>query len=189
MKDRALLLALRIAAISQEFSESEIQRAIGLLEQQGFGSWSSLLTYVAENSKQSSKRAKTARKVKPIGEQRSKAVIELERKDPEKFQVLSEFDSLLRKGSVLPAQDDVRKLGERLSKEYASRSSRRESISKLMALLADRPLDEIRELLRVSLLSSGVDEADGDYQRLAQFIITGKISQPASEQNLQGLSL
>ncbi len=186
MKDRALLLALRIAAIQQEFSESEIQRAIRLLEEQGAGSWSSLLAHAAQNSKQSSRKPQRARKAKPIDEQRSKAVIELEKKDPEKYQVLSEFDLLLRKGSVLPAQDDVRKLGERLSKKYSSRNSRRESISKLMALLADRPLDEIRELLRVSLLSSRVDEADSDYQRLAQFIITGKISQPARE---QGLSL
>jgi len=188
MRDRALLLALRIAAIEQEFSEKEIQRAIRLLDAQGLETPSSLLAHIAESSKQSNSRPKTNRKAKPIDEQRSKAVMELEQKDPEKFQVLSEFDHLLRKGRVLPTQDEVRKLGEKLSKEYSSRSSRRESISKLMTLLSDRPLDEIRDLLKVSLLPSHADESDSDYQRLAQFIITGKISRPAQEPNSQRLS-
>ena len=111
-------------------------------------------------------------------------MIELEHKDPEKYRVLAEFDSLVRKGSLLPTQDDVRKLGEKLSKSYSTRSSRRESISRLMTLMADLPLNEIRDLLNNSLAESKVDRPDGDYQRLAQFLITGKVSETRDQTHL-----
>jgi hypothetical protein len=185
MKDRVLLLALRIASVLEEFSDSEIQGAVRLLEEQG--SDSSLLAYI-RNRKQSSPARRRTRKAKPIEEQRSKAVIELEQKDPEKYQVLSEFDSLLRKGSVLPAVDDIRKFGESLSKNFSGGSSRRELISKLMALLVDRPMDELRGLLKATLSTGTIDKDDDDYQRLAQFIISGKLSHTSSEQTTQSLS-
>lgn len=173
MSDKVSLIALRIAAIIEEFQEKDILRAIRLLEEQG--SSSSLLTYLAGSKKQTNTRPKTTRKNgKSIEEQRSKAVLELEYKDPEKFQVLSEFDSLLRKSLVLPEVEDIKRLGERLSKNFSARSSRRESISKLMLLLADKSMDQIRDIVTSTLSNARVDEKDSDYQRLAQFIITGR---------------
>jgi hypothetical protein len=180
MKNRVSLIALRIAAIKEEFSESEIHEAVKFLEEQG--STSSLLTFLTGSRGESNAKPKSNRKVKSIWEQRSKAVLELEHKDPEKFQVLSEFDLLLRKSGVLPEVDDIKRVGERLSKNFSSRSSRRESISKLMGLLATRPLDEIREVVRNTLSTARIDEKDSDYQRLAQFLITGKASPAEREQ-------
>ena len=58
MKERALLLALRMAALCEEFSEREIQAAKRILEEQGVNS--SLLACVAENSKQGQRKRKTA---------------------------------------------------------------------------------------------------------------------------------
>jgi hypothetical protein len=179
MKERALLLALRIAALCEEFSEREIQAAKRILEEQGVNS--SLLACVAENTKPTPRKRRKAVKHRPIEEQRSKAVIELEQKDPEKYRVLSEFDLLLRKGSLLSTQDEIRKLGEKLSKSYSAGGSRRESISRLMVLMADLPLNEIRDLLNNSLAESKVDRRDSDYQRLAQFLITGKVSDPRDQ--------
>lgn len=179
MRERALLLALRLAEICEEFSESEIQSAKRILEEHGVAS--SLLTCVAKRTKQPRLTHKRAAKGKRIDEQRSKAIIEIEQSDPEKYQVLAEFDNLLRKGRVFPTQDEVRKLGEKLSKEYTAKNSRRESISRLMTLMVKLPLNEIRDLLKMSLSESKVDEGEGDYQRLAQFLITGKIS-PTREQ-------
>lgn len=180
MKSRISLIALRIAAIREEFSESEIHEAVKFLEEQG--STSSLLTFLTGRRGESNAKRKSNRKIKPIEEQRSKSVIELEHKDPEKFQVLSEFDSLLRKSSVLPEIDDIKRVGECLSKNFPPRSSRRESISKLMELLSTRPLDEIREIVRSTLSTARVNEKDSDYQRLAQFLITGKASSAEREQ-------
>src|SRR5947209_14113796 len=174
MKNRIALVALRIAALREEVSEDEILEAVRLLEEQG--STSALLSYLAGRKQLGTKRAQR-RKHKPIEDQRSKAVLELEHKDPEKFLVLSEFDSLLRRSSVLPEVDDIKRLGERLSKNFAPKNSRRESISRLMALLADRPLNEIREVVQATLSNARVDKEDNDYQRLAQFIITGKAPQ------------
>ncbi|MCA1636329.1 MAG: hypothetical protein LC802_22220 [Acidobacteria bacterium] len=173
MSDKVSLIALRVAAIIEEFSEKDILRAIKLLEERGTSS--SLLTYLAGNKKQGNSRQKTARKNgKSIEEQRSKVVLELEYKDPEKFQVLSEFDTLLRKSLVLPEIDDIKRLGERLSKNFSARSSRRELISKLMLLLADKSMDQVRDIVMSTLSNARVDEKDSDYQKLAQFIITGK---------------
>ncbi len=180
MKNSVSLIALRIAAIKEEFSEDEILQAVKFLEEQG--STSAVLTHLASRKREIGTRRKRGHKVKSIEDQRSKAVLELQHKDPEKFHVLSEFDSLLRKSSILPEVSDIKRFGERLSKDFAPRSSRRESISKLMTLLADRSLDEIREVVKASLSTARIDERDSDYQRLAQFIITGKAPQTASEQ-------
>src|SRR5436305_3254015 len=156
MKSRIALLALRIAALREEFSEDEILEAVRLLEEQG--STSALLSYLAGRKPQLGTKRAQRRKHKPIEDQRSKAVLELEHKDPEKFLVLSEFDSLLRRSSVLPGVDDIKRLGERLSKNFAPKNSRRESISRLMALLANRPLNEIREVVQATLSTARVDK-------------------------------
>lgn len=184
MKNHVPLIALRIAAIHEEFSEREIVEAVKLLEAQG--STSALLDYLANSRREADAKRRFHRKSKSIEDQRSKAVMALEGKDPDKFQVLSEFDALLRKSSVLPEVDDIRRFGERLSKSFSPRSSRRESIGKLMALLAERPLDEIREAVKSTLSTARADERDSDYQRLAQFIITGKAPLMEKEQRAYG---
>ncbi len=178
MKNRISLLALRIATLREEFSESEILEAVRILEEHG--STSALLSYLADRQLRPDK--KRHQKTKAVADQRSKAVLMLAHKDPDKFYVLSEFDSLLRKSGVLPHVDDIKKLGQRLSKSFAPRNSRRESISKLMTLLAARPLDEIREVVKATLSTARIGEEDNDYQRLAQFIITGKASPVEREQ-------
>jgi hypothetical protein len=182
MRSKVSLIALRIAALKEEFSENEIVEAVKFLEQKG--STSALLTYLTGDKRELKTRHNANRKSKPIEDQRSKALIGLEHKDPEKYQVLSEFDLLLRKSSVLPEVEDIKRIGRRLSKEFSTKSSRRESISKLMALLVERPIDDIRELIRSALSTARVDEKDSDYQRLAQFIITGRLTQTESEQSL-----
>lgn len=182
MKNRVSLLALRIAAVSEEFSETEIREAVKLLEQQG--STSALLSYLLANVKHQQTRPRRSRKSKLIEDQRSKAVLELEHKNPEKYEVLSEFDALLRKGSVLPEVVEVKRLGKSLSKTFSSKSSRREVISRLMMLLAERPLPEIREVIRNVLAAHQGEDGDSDYYKLAQFIITGKTSLPQSAERV-----
>src|SRR5215470_13518574 len=149
MNDRISQIALRIARIKEEFSESDILEAVRLLEERG--SSSVLLAYLAGQeipiSALIQKKLKRKNKAKAIEEQRSKAVIELEQKDHEKYQVLSEFDALIRKGSILPKLADIKRLGESISKGFAPKKSRKEAISALMALVAERPLDEIRGIV------------------------------------------
>lgn len=176
MSNRITQIALRISLIKEEFPEADIFEAVKFLE--GRGSSSALLDYLANRKVMNgrAKERKSSRKNKSIGEQRSQAVIELEDKDPEKFQVMSEFDALVRKGVILPELDDIKRLGERLNKGFKPRNSRKEAISKLMALIANLPLEEIKEILRLTRSSN--NDRSTEYHDLAQFIITGKSSQP-----------
>ncbi len=174
MNNRLSALTRRITAIKKEYSKREIQMAVRLLEQQG--SSSELSGHLVNRVKGPTRRAKP-RKKKPIQEQRSKAVIRLQHEDPDKYRVLSEFDSLLRKGAVLPKVTDIKRLGESLTKEFNSRSSRRDSISKLMEILAAKSLREITTTVDTVLSNDESDTGKSDYQRLADFIITGKSGQ------------
>ncbi len=174
MNTRVSSLARRIAAIEKEFSEREIQQAVKLLEKDS--SSSQFSAYLSNGTKSTTRRAKSPRRRKANLDQRSRAVLRLERQDPEKYRVLSEFDFLLRKGRVLPKVNDVRNLGESLTKDFTSRNSRRASISKLMEILATRSLDEVTEVVDSVLSVDDQDNGKSDYQRLADFIITGKSS-------------
>jgi hypothetical protein len=177
MNGKALQIALRISLIKQEFSESEILEAIKLLEHQG--SASALLDYLAgqRTADYPSKTKRSSRKKKPLNEQRSRVVIELENKEPEKFRLLSEFDSLIREGKILPELEDIKRLGEQLSKSFAPKNSRRDAISKLIGLIAKRPIDEIRPIVSEALSSSNWKNYGNEYHELARFIITGKSSE------------
>ncbi len=172
MKSRVSLLATRIAAIQEEFSRSEIREAVKLLKQQS--STSEAQAQLAHDWVNRGSKPKRKRKTKPIEAQRSKAVLDLAQEDPEKYAVLSEFDILLRKGSILPEVMELKMLGKSLSKTFSSKSSRREVISKLMKVLAERPLPEIREVITAILSTRKSENDDSDYYKLAQFIITGK---------------
>lgn len=175
MNNRITQIALKISIIKEEYPEADIFEAVKLLE--GHGSSSALLDYLANRKvTNGGTRGKTpGRKNKSIDEQRSKAVLELEDKDPAKFQILSEFDVLVRKCTILPELDDIKRLGERLSKDFKPKNSRKEAISKLMTLLAKLPLEEIKEILRLTRSSN--NDRSTEYHDLAQFLITGKSSQ------------
>ncbi len=176
MNDRVSLLASRIEEIEEGFSENEIRQAVTLLKHRRL---SSSVPEFLRHDERASKKPRRKRKSKPIEDQRSKAVVELEHKEPEKYAVLSEFDAALRKGSVLPEVIELKRLGKSLSKTFSTKSSRREAISKLMKALAEKSLPEIRQVV-LSVLSNHVEnDKDSDYYKLAQFIITGKT--PASQ--------
>jgi hypothetical protein len=177
MNSRVVQIALRVCLIKEEFSENEILEAVRLLENQG--SVSELLAYLAgrETINHTSRMRKPKGKRKPLNEQRSKAIIDLEKKEPEKFQLLSEFDSLIREGKVLSELEDIKRLGEQISKDFAPRNSRRDAIGKLIDLLAKRPIDEVRTIISRTLSSSDLENKGSEYQELARFIITGRSSQ------------
>ena len=183
MKDRVSLLASRIAELEDGFSETEIRDAVRLLEHRRSSSAVQLFLLHDENVR-ASKKPRRKRKNKPIEDQRSKAVVDLEHIDPEKYLVLSEFDALLRKGSVLPEVVQLKRLGKSISKTFSTKSSRREAISRLMKALAEKSLPEIRQVISNVLAAHKDNDADSDYYKLAQFIITGKTPTSREEQRV-----
>lgn len=183
MKDRVSLLASRIAEIEDGFSKTEIREAVKLLEHRRSSSAVQVFLRHDENVR-TPKKPRRKRKNKPIEDQRSKAVVDLEHRDPEKYAVLSEFDALLRKGSVLPEVVQLKRLGKSISKAFSTKSSRREAISRLMKALAEKPLSEIRQVISNVLVAHQDNDPDSDYYKLAQFIITGKTSSGQDEQRI-----
>jgi hypothetical protein len=171
MKRRVDQAVLRIALLIEEFSESELDEAVGLLKQHGVGV-PSLLSYLG--GKRSGQAEKNLPSVK--GAQRTPSaqgrLHEFQTTDPEKYEVLNEFQERLRNGTVLADFDEMKKFGSIISKAFVPRKSRKETIPALIACMAERPLIELNEIL--GKLSSYEGSADGGYQELAEFIIKGK---------------
>lgn len=167
-------LALKIAQLIEEYSDREIRDAVGLLQQ--FGQGEELLRFLSgrrRTAAPSSPSHSAPLKVKSLDEITSRAVLKLKDSDPEKFKILSEFDLMVRRGQLLPAHEDLRRFGERVSKNFEPRKARKETISAVMTILADRPVLEIERLIEFAA-SFGVEGSTDEYQRLARFLIEGK---------------
>ena len=172
MSTTPLALAFRIAQIIEENSERDIRAAVALLDSRGIGG--PLLDYLARRSQiiNTSPRAGAARN------ERASLNIQhvmrgLRESDPNKFRILSEFDRMLRHGHVLTTFEDFKRFGERVSKDFQPRKSRKESIPGLIGLLAQRSTVELEDLIRLAAASGTRGDAD-EYQRLAHFLIKGK---------------
>jgi len=169
MKNRISQIILRILLIQEEFSPEEIACALDALEKQKTAF--PMLRYFSEKSSHRNIPKKKRSVTKDI--QQSKVVLALKNREPEKYQILSEFDSLLRKRSVLKELNDLKKLGERLSKDFLLVKSRKEAITKLMSNLVELPINEIQRIIGETLSAAPVAKEDSEYQHLANFIITG----------------
>lgn len=176
MKKTSRSLALRIAQLLEEHSAIEISEAISILGR--CGTTSELLTYLAAATGQKEPRAKKKTSdsgggAKPIDQMTSKAVRDLEKSDPERHQVLSELDKLVRRGEVLETNESLRRFGETVSKDFHARTARRDNISALMSVLAPLPVSEL-ELLIKRVLDNAPKRKSDEYQNLARFLIQGK---------------
>lgn len=173
MTTTPLSLALRIAQLIEDYSETEISEAILLLEKHGCRS--ELLAYVGHR-KIKRAIAKTKRSERPprnVEDTNSLTVLNLLESDPDKFRLLSEFDQMVRRGQVLAKHEDMKRFGKRISKDFQPGKSRKATIEVLLRTLAERPLPEIEELMEF-VVTFGVAGDTDEYQRLAQFLIKGR---------------
>ncbi len=172
MNSTPLALALRIALLLEEHSERELQAAVKLLRERGSRSvLLDLLSGMNESTPPKSKGQTSSSR--PIEETTSLAVLQLREADPEKYRLLSEFDKMVRRGQVLPTLEDLKRFGERISKDFQPRKSRKDTIGHLMATMAERPLKDIERLMEFGASFGGAGDTD-EYQRLAQFLIKGR---------------
>ncbi len=163
--------ALKILLIQEEFTEKEVHEAIKLIQRRENST--TLFQYFSENQADSSKKQKQKRDTKPFDKQRSKAVSDIENKEPEKFAILSEFDTLLRKGRVLKRLNDIKEFANRISKDFPEIKSRKDGVSKLMSLLVGMSVEQIKEAIKNVVSESEAKLENSEYQELAQFIIQG----------------
>jgi hypothetical protein len=122
MNSTALSLALRIAQLLEEHSETELQEALSLLERHGLRS--ELLDYLAQRKADSraSRPKRKSESTRPrLEDTTSRAVLRLRDSDPDKFRLLSEFDLMVRRGQVLATLEDLKRFGERISKDFQPR--------------------------------------------------------------------
>lgn len=178
MKDTTRVLASRIACIVEGHTAEEIVEAIDILKERDTSP--ELLTYLGSAAKEKSARpagqsSPRRAKVKPIDQVTSKAVLNLEKTDPEKHRVLREFDQMLRQGKVLATNRAIRRFGEKISKDFRPKTSRKDNISALMSLLASLPQAAVERIVRLAIDNTRIEEADG-YQNLANFLIGGNRS-------------
>ncbi len=176
MNKKARSLALKIAQIFEENSELDIKRAVAILREYGH---SGLLIehlssqHSSSTQKRNKPRQKSVSQTKPLEETNSRAVLRLRDTDAKKFGVMSEFDQLVRSGKFLTTNSALRRFGEKISKGFKPKKSKRESISAVMEVLSERSLDDINVL--IESVVSVVDQNGGnEYQNLANFIIKGK---------------
>lgn len=166
-------LALQIAQLIEGHSEREVQMAVELLRSHGYGG--SLLEYlgkVSRSERESAPSRGESRGKKDSVDRVSRSVLILENSDPEKFRMLSEFERQLRSGRLLETPEKLRRFGGYISKALPSRRSRDEMVVSLMSVLAEKPLEENRQLVEFanSLRSASSDD---EFQRLAEFLIKG----------------
>lgn len=169
-----LSLALQIAQLIEENSEKEIRSAVNLLQTHGVGS--DLLEFLAHRNTRSAApkgRADSASARPSLENTTSLAVLQLREIDPDKYRLLSEFDKMVRRGQVLTTLEDLKRFGEKISKDFQPRKSRKDTIGHLLSTMAERPLSDIEKLVEFAAQFDVVGDAD-QYQRLAQFLIKGK---------------
>ncbi|WP_022693037.1 hypothetical protein [Ponticaulis koreensis] len=173
MRKKSRILALQIAAMLEENSTSDIYEAVEILEE--CGHQSALLKFLSKSSgrrklTEKSITSSTRRQDKPIEQITSQAVLLLEKSEPEKHKILLNFDKLVRNGDVLATNDALKRFGEKISKEFNPRSSKKDNISAVMKLLAPMKQEEIE--LHVKRALEDAQKRDGDeFLNLASFLM------------------
>jgi len=176
MKQRSILIALRLAQFIEEYSESEISDAVKILEKQGHGS--SLLAYLSEFKRTSEFKGHknillNKQSIAESPDTLSRAVLKLQEVDPEKFRILSGFELAIRKNKILPTHESLKRFGEHISKSFAPRKSRRETIATISTLLTDLSIPEIENQIEFASSFKETSKAD-QYQILSKYLIKGK---------------
>ena len=167
MKQKVKIAMEKILKLQEEFTEDELQEAMENLLKQIFNK---------EMRKSSrGKKAKIPKKGnqhKPLSDSVSRAVIQLEKVDPEKYKILFEFDQLLRSGKVLKKMEDIRKIMLSIDKSFDVGKSRKDAIPRLIKMFSNMEVDRINQSIDYILRSdNNLNREDEGYRDLASFII------------------
>jgi len=167
MKKRVRQAAIKLMLLQEEFTKSELDEAASFLSN---GKTRDLIDYLRETKPAGG--TTSARSTAEDTDRLSKVVQALETRDPERHKILAEFETMVREGTALATLDDIRRVGSAASKQFEPGKSRKDSIPRLMAVLAPMPLGEMKETIRkVTEQSKPSEESSSSYARLAQYLI------------------
>lgn len=157
---------LKLLLLQEEFTKKELGEAVEFLSNNSAGD---IFEYLTTRSKaiKDTKKQQT-----PFSEQTSQAILNLKDKDTDKYELLRNFDSLLRKGELLSRLDSIKKFGAQFSKEYEAGKSRTEAIPKLMSVLSEIDIAELKSIIRDVVEDSGKENSE--YVELANYLIKGR---------------
>nr|VFK17715.1 MAG: hypothetical protein BECKLPF1236A_GA0070988_101783 [Candidatus Kentron sp. LPFa]VFK32606.1 MAG: hypothetical protein BECKLPF1236C_GA0070990_101733 [Candidatus Kentron sp. LPFa] len=169
--------ALELMLLREKFTKKDLDEAFALVSNKGnVGLMEFLSTPPAKRPARQEANKKT-RNVKSSNGL-SNIVRELKDKDPERYELLADFDKKLRQETILSSLREIRKVGIYFSKEFQTGKSRKETIPRLMAILATVPLDDLKEKLDTVVEKAHGAFDDDSYQELARFLINGSRSDP-----------
>ena len=172
MNKNTISLALQIAQMINNYSEHDLHLAVGMLRTHGYGS--ELLEFIGGIVANSNKKLPSNTSVaKSKGPGVSRSILKLKDAEPRKFEILSGFESMVRRANILSTNEDLRRFGERISKNFEPKKARKETISALLAIIAELPELKVEEIVK-SAETFGAPGADVEFQRLAHFLIKGK---------------
>jgi hypothetical protein len=167
--DRIKRLASKIASLKASYSDAEFRDALRLLHGKH-----------GDVKRRHPKRegailpSRKGRSRRAIQEEHSLAVVRLRDSQPDKFQLLLQFDQLLRRGEILQSTEDLVRFAERISKSFVRKKSRRENVSSLLSLLAQFKLPEVHKWIDSACRLSAKDSPDS-YRKLADFIMGSRL--------------
>lgn len=169
MKERVRQAVVKLTLLQDEFTRSELDEAVSFLsnhETHDVIEYFTKAESIADTSNGQSPAKDTDRP--------SKIVRDLAISDPEHYRDLSEFESMVRAGDLLPSFHEIKRLGMSISKSFKPAKSRRDTIPRLMALLAQMPFDKMKETIRMEKERAKLSDKDGSsYARLAEYLIGG----------------
>lgn len=165
-KHRERLAALRLAALLEEFTAQELEWAAEVL------SGSAPLPPSLETLLRPSRTAARSRTApnRPAYLRESKAVRALKERDPARYDLLAGFESQLRRGEALPGTRSLGQFVRGLAIDVRTSGSRQDIVSRIMAYLAELPLEGARQI--ITAVPEGELSDDG-YHRLATYLHKG----------------
>nr|VFJ49041.1 MAG: hypothetical protein BECKDK2373B_GA0170837_102221 [Candidatus Kentron sp. DK] len=159
--------ALELMLLQEKFTKKDLKEAFALVSDKGNTALAEFLS--TPPTKQPTRREAN----KQTGNGLSKSVQALKETDPERYALLSDFEKKLRQETILPTLNGIRRVGMSFSKEFQAGKSRKETIPRLMAVLATMPPDALKEKLGTVVDRVHRASDDDSYQDLARFLITG----------------
>ena len=173
MNHRERLAALKLAALLEEFSPGELERAADALA--GSAPLAAPLDKLLRS--QSDGRADRAPRGRSERMRESRAVQALKERDPDRYRLLADFEAQLRGKDLLSTAGALNDLARGLGIDPGRRAKRQDVISKVMARLVELPIEAAREI--VASIPDG-DAPDDGYHRLATYLHKGYDPGPSS---------
>nr|VFK42946.1 MAG: hypothetical protein BECKTC1821D_GA0114238_101434 [Candidatus Kentron sp. TC]VFK42947.1 MAG: hypothetical protein BECKTC1821E_GA0114239_102226 [Candidatus Kentron sp. TC]VFK57274.1 MAG: hypothetical protein BECKTC1821F_GA0114240_101624 [Candidatus Kentron sp. TC] len=166
---------LELMLLREKFTKKDLDTAFALVSDKDNAAIMEFLS--APPTKRPTRREANKKSGNGSSTELSHVVRGLKDKDPKRYELLAAFEKKIRQGTILPTLDNLRGVGFSFSKEFQTGKSRKETIPRLMAVLATRPFDDLEKRLDAVVEKARcAPEDDNSYQELAEFLINGSRS-------------